>query len=389
MDSTVMKILFNTPNPSLKGGPPTHLPYLEAGLREHLAVFPFEYGRKSDHETMAQKVFGRLGDLLMTRALISAIKPDIIHHNSAFDPRAIVRDAPLARIASGSKAPLFIKIHGSLPEAFTTPSRLVQHLRNELLQRVTALGVLSQTELEEFEEEFPATRGKVHVVKNILKPEFFDVQRSEAERPTVLFISRFIKRKGIFDLLDAVPLILRELPDARFVFVGDGEDAEEFDKRVRSMRLEFCVERKAHVNNSETKKYYSSAWAFVFPTHFPEGMPMVVAEAMAAGVPIVTTRTRFSTSYMTEGKHCFYTQYGNPESIATQTLKLLNDTPLRLTMSAAVKELAYSFTAEPVTREFIQLYHRILGLPVEEPASIQNEAIYAQVAAHHAVQLSR
>ncbi len=359
-----MKVLFNSPNPALHGGPPTHLPWLEAELRTQLDLVPFQYGRRSDVESLSQKLVGRFSDLISLRKLIGREKPSIIHHNSAFDPRAILRDAPLASMARRMGVPLFIKIHGSLPEAFTTQSRLIRRLRTQLLRDVTALGVLSNAEKEEFEAEFPETRSKVFVVKNILKPDFFSVERQESNQPTILFISRCIRRKGIFDLLSAVPLILHEQPNARFVLVGDGEDAEEVDRLIRNSHLDFCVERHSHCSNHQTRSYYSRAQMLVFPTHFPEGMPMVVAEAMAAGVPIVTTKTRFSASYMKEGRHCLYTQHGDAHHIAEQVLKLIRDPELRTTMSAANRELAQRFGAEAVAQEFIELYHKILGRPM-------------------------
>ncbi|MBL7999471.1 MAG: glycosyltransferase family 4 protein [Candidatus Kapabacteria bacterium] len=355
-----MKILFNTPNPSLHGGPPTHLPFLEQGLREHCAIFPFEYGRKSDNETTRQKLFGRLNDLAATAALLAAVKPDLIHHNSAFDPRAILRDVPLAMLAQRFSVPLFIKVHGSLPEAFTMQSRISLRLRNSLTKNVAGFGVLSTAERNEFEEAFPELTGKVHVVKNIVKDEFFNVIRSETERPEVLFISRFIRRKGIFDLLDAVPHILHDIPSARFTFIGDGEDAHEFDKRVAFMKLDSAVQRISHIDNSATRAYLQRASVFVFPTHFPEGMPMVVAEAMAAGLPIVTTRTRFSQSYMKHGEHCLFSEYGNAMSIADQTITLLKSVQMRNRMSEMNRILAASFRQEHVTLEFLQLYDMIL-----------------------------
>ncbi len=367
-----MKILFNAPNPALKGGPPTHLPWLEAELRKHLELVAFDYGRKSDNENLVQKVWGRFADLLHVRRLLVHAEPDIIHHNSAFDPRAILRDAPLAAMAKRYGVPLFIKIHGSLPEAFTTESRLVKRLRDQLLRDVTALGVLSHAEKDEFEREFPETRGKVYVVKNILKPDFYEVERNESAQPSVLFISRCIRRKGVFDFINAIPSVLAEVPTARFHIVGDGEDAAEVDRIIRDSHLDFCVERHAHCDNKQTSSYYSSTHVFAFPTHFPEGMPMVIAEALAAGVPIVTTRTRFSKSYMREGQHCLYSTHGDAEQLALHIVRLLKSPHMRNQMSAANRSLAQNFRAEAVTQEFLALYERIVYPKTARKSAVPN-----------------
>ncbi len=355
-----MKLLFNTPNPALKGGPPTHLPWLEAELAKHLELIPFDYGRKSDHENIVQKVLGRVGDLISVRRLIRQLDPHLIHHNSAFDPRAIVRDAPLAALARRHNVPLFMKIHGSLPEAFTTQSALVQRLRTQLLRDVHALGVLSQAEKDEFEHEFPQTRGKVFVVKNILKSQFFDVERREADIPEVLFISRCIRRKGVFDLLNAIPRVLQAVPGTRFRLVGGGEDAAEVDRVIRNSGFAAHVERLEHCDNMQTRDFYRSAHVFAFPTHFPEGMPMVVAEAMAAGVPLVTTRTRFSASYMRDAHHCLYTPHGDAQMLAQNIITVLRNPQLRTSMSEANKALAQNFRAPEVSAEFLKIYEQIV-----------------------------
>jgi glycosyltransferase involved in cell wall biosynthesis len=379
-----IRLLFNTPNSSLKGGPPTHLPLLEKGLKERCSLFNFDYGRKSDTETLTDKVIGRISDLAMMQLHISSLQPDIIHHNSAFDPMAILRDAPLAFLAKKHHVPLFIKIHGSLPEAFSTTSPLIKRLRASLLENTTAFGVLSEAEREEFHSHFPNTIGKVHVVKNILQPSLYENKWNNtwqnypsavnlSSKPRVLFISRFIKRKGIFDLLTAVPNVLSVYPDCEFMFIGGGEAEEEFDSTVKSRGLSKNVIKIPHIENSTTSQFYQDATLFVFPTHFPEGMPMVVAEAMATGTPIVTTPTRFSRSYMSEGVHCLYSTLGDANSLTNAILSLLRNDELRTTMSNNNRVLSRQFSQEIVTEEFVELYSKILGRRYIKPTISIND----------------
>jgi glycosyltransferase involved in cell wall biosynthesis len=352
-----IRVLFNTLNPRLRGGPPTHLPILEQALRSLVEVHTYEYGRKSDSETLVRKIFGRLGDLVQLWALCRKLHPDLIHHNSAFDHRAILRDAPLVLLAKWQKVPVLLKLHGSFREAFCGGSWLVSRARQTVLRGVDRIGVLSETERQEFEDAVPYLRGKVCVVKNIINSTFAKVERKEAERPTVLFLSRVIKKKGPFDLLHAAPLVLREEPEAQFLFVGDGEDAEAFDREVSHMNLGEAVRRIPGMDNRATPSVYAMAWVFAFPTHFPEGMPMAIGEAMAAGIPIASTPTRFSRSYMTEGVHVLYNGVGDIDGMASNILRLFRDSGLRKRMSAANRSLALEcFMAEDVAREYVDLY---------------------------------
>jgi glycosyltransferase involved in cell wall biosynthesis len=354
------RILFNTPNPWLQGGPPGHLPILEGKLRKHLELYNFDYGRKSDAETLSQKVFGRIRDLMRLRQIYRKISPDLIHLNSAFDRRSILRDAPLVLLAKSLRASIFLKIHGSLPEAFSETSWFLDRVRRIVLQNVDVIGVLSPIEQREFEDAFPDAQRKVCVVKNLVDAEFACVRRVEPVRPAILFLSRLVRGKGPFDLLRAIPLVLREEPTAEFIFAGDGEDAATFDAAVRHMNVESAVRRIPRTTRKECLELYAQAWMLVFPTYYPEGMPMVIAEAMTSGVPIIASPTRFSRSYMTEGVHILHCTPGDPEAIASRILQLCQDRQAREDMSRANRTLAATLLAEEnIVQDYLNIYRRL------------------------------
>jgi glycosyltransferase involved in cell wall biosynthesis len=356
-----LKILFSMPNILLHGGPSQHLPLLSSSLLKHFDIWTFEFGRKKDTEKIWQKVMGRTMDLFRLNLSITAFAPDIIHHNSAFDKKSIIRDAPLTWLCRVRRVPLFIKVHGSHKEAFGNLGLVANSLRKYIIKHAFRIGVLSELEKREFEDKWPTCRGRVVAVKNIINPEFYNVIRKESRTPTVLFISRFLKMKGIFDLLAAVPAVLAEEPEAKFIFIGSGPDSEGFDLAVRDRNLTGAVSHLQQVDNQETRRHYQQAWCLAFPTHYPEGMPMVVAEAMAAGCPIVTSRTRFSLSHMTEGRHCLFAEPGQPEQLARQIISLLKDKDLRERLSRNSKDLAKKFTGQEVTREFCSIYDDMAG----------------------------
>jgi len=356
-----MKLFFNTPPKTLSGGPPTHLPMLEEELRKSVTLINYDYGRRKDTETNFEKTFGRFYDLVKLIAKLVFNRPDLIHLNSAADSRAILRDFPFIAITNFFRVPVFIKFHGSFDEEYygsLTP--FIKKLRYYILKKSSGIGVLSKEEKEFYYRTVPITAGKVKVVKNIIKPDFFNVNRNVTEYPTVLFISRCIRQKGVFELLEAIPDVIEKFPETKFIFIGGGEDAEEFDEKTIKMNLGELLIRYDNIDNSKTVKFYESAWTFVFPTHKPEGMPMVVAETMCAGVPIITSRTRFSLSYMTENEHCLFIDPFDSKSISDKIIYLLSNISLRNNLSLNTKKLAHLFTKEIVAGEYLNIYDSIL-----------------------------
>jgi glycosyltransferase involved in cell wall biosynthesis len=354
-----MKILFNAYNPALHGGPATHLRLLEEELMRQVEVRPFQYQRKSDTEPLPAKVLGRARDLARLHRLIVNERPDVVHHNSALDPRALFRDVPLSMLVRWHRVPLFLKFHGTSPETLASTSPLIRYGVHTLLDNASCIGVLSPLERTEMINAVPQVAEKVQTVKNIIDPEFFAAERSEHVSPLVLFVSRFVREKGMYDLLECVPAVLRKWPDANFVFIGSGPEDRTFDAEVSRRGLSKSVTHCPHMKNADTIRYYASAWVFAFPTEFPEGMPMVVAQALAVGVPLVTTRTRFSLSYMKEGRHCLYAGRRDPGALAEKIGMLLQDEAQRRRMSEANRLLAQEFSPGLVANEFLTIYRRL------------------------------
>ena len=151
-------------------------------------------------------------------------RPRLIHHNSAFGGGTFVRDALLYLVARLLRTPLLIKIHGSHAKSFGPLPRMHRICRHLILRLSTALGVLSSSEVDEFRAAWPWLPDKVLVVKNVLRSEFLRAEVKDHHRPVVFFTSRFVAKKGRYDLLEAAAEITRVRPHVRFVFIGDGPE---------------------------------------------------------------------------------------------------------------------------------------------------------------------
>ena len=116
-------------------------------------------------------------------------------------------------------------------------------------------------------------------------------------RGRLLFLGLCCREKGLFDALATVALLNRQMPGTYHLDVGGGfPDAAtrtEFEECVAQPELRGAVTYHGFVNPTEKARLWAAADAFVFPTFYgPESMPLVLLEAMAWSVPIVTTRLR-------------------------------------------------------------------------------------------------
>lgn len=101
-----------------------------------------------------------------------------------------------------------------------------------------------------------------------------------------LSVSRLHSQKGYSDIIPIISYIVKDFPDLKFIWVGDGEQQEYLVNKVR----EYSVEDKVIFlgYRSDVLKLMQSADIFIFPTHY-EGHPFVLLEAMAYNLPIVTS----------------------------------------------------------------------------------------------------
>jgi rhamnosyl/mannosyltransferase len=161
-----------------------------------------------------------------------------------------------------------------------------------------------------------------------------------APRPiTLLFVGRMRHYKGIDVLLRA----MKALPsDVRLVLVGDGPKREAWEALSASLNLHARVAFLGEVPDRSLPSLYRDADVFVLPaTTRAEAFGTVIAEAMASGLPCITTEVGTGTSYVVEdGATGFVVPPRSPEALAGALNRLIADPALRARMGAAGRDRA-------------------------------------------------
>ena len=200
-----------------------------------------------------------------------------------------------ARLARTLKLPYVVKVHGSDLNQ-QAQHRLQRGQIASALRGARAVVAVSAA-LAQRARELGVPAARVHVLYNGVDGDSFRPgERAGARRrlglaaegPLVLYVGNLKPGKGCLDLLEAFPGLLERQPAARLAFVGDGPSAQALRQRAEVLgvagRVLFAGARAHH----ELPAWMHAASLLCLPSH-SEGVPNVVLEAMACGLPVVAT----------------------------------------------------------------------------------------------------
>jgi glycosyltransferase involved in cell wall biosynthesis len=158
----------------------------------------------------------------------------------------------------------------------------------------------------------------------------------------VLFVGRLSAHKGVYDLFDAIPRVIERYPDARFVLVGVAEsDAmervirAEAERRGITPRVTFLGSLEGH----EKAAAFVTSQMIVVPS-WSEAFPLVIPEAMAAGLPVIATAVGAIPDFVKDGEDGFLIAPKDPRMLADRICWLLDDEGLRRRISERVRARA-------------------------------------------------
>jgi glycosyltransferase involved in cell wall biosynthesis len=222
------------------------------------------------------------------------------------------------------------------------------------------IGVLSEIEKEEFISQFGNSK-KLIVVKNIVlgvNHNFFNENAScKSEKNfDALFVSRIEKGKGLEDLLYAMPHILKSQPQFSLAIAGTGNHMDNCKEIVDHLNIKDNIHWLGYIKDGHLTKAFNESKIFVFPSHFPEGMPMSLIEALLHGLPVITTKTRFALSYLKEDENVMFAEHNNPVELSQKIISLLKAHKKQETMKINNFQFLKRFSQERVGEEFTEIY---------------------------------
>lgn len=198
---------------------------------------------------------------------------------------------------------------------------------------------------------------KIIVLHNgVIIPDY--VKEDYTDR-NVLFLGRLGERKGSYDLLKAIPAILKEVPDAHFYLGGDG-DIDQSQIIIDENGLSAHVELLGWVRDGEKEEYLKKCSTFILPSYH-EGMPMSVLEAMSYGLATISTNVGGIPQIIENRANGIRIDAGDIVAINDNLVAILSNSTLRSKYGkAAYQTIRKKFNAEGNIDRMVEIYRHLM-----------------------------
>lgn len=357
------RIVILSPSLQAVSGVSTHANMLfGSSLAGRFQLCHYQVGSEGRRESLWWRGLRTLASPWRLLWFLAARRPDIVHINSSLEPKSFWRDVCFLLMARALGRRVVNQIHGgALPQSFYPPGGLRSAILRRFLDWSDAVVVLSQEELESY-RRFSA-RARVTRIANAVSLEGV-LERPgavDAARPLrLLFVGRIARNKGVFEVVQALPLLRTQGVAVELQIAGSGAEQAALTALVGQLGLGAQVRFPGPVFGAEKARLWAWADVFVFPTYHREGLPYALLEAMAAGVPPVTCPVAAIPDVMTEGVHGLFVRPKDPAALAAAIARLSQDRELLARMSAACRQrIAEQYSVARLAREFASLYESL------------------------------
>lgn len=193
----------------------------------------------------------------------------------------------------------------------------------------------------------------------LTKKECMNKLQIKTNANIILFVGSLREVKGVRYLIEAMRLLIKQNINVRLMLVGDGPERHKLEKLICDLDIGDYIILIGKVPNDRVIEYMTIASIFVLPS-LSEGFPLVIVEAMASGLPIITTNITGLPEIIKENRNGYLVEPKNSTKIAEKILLLLKDDELRKRIAQYNRHDAQNYTWDEITDNLIQIYKSLL-----------------------------
>jgi len=237
--------------------------------------------------------------------------------------------------------------------------RLMPIMLQRGCRKATAVTCLNRHEADFLGQQGWVPPADIHVMPHGIPPVFFAPPRAASGARTWLFVGQWLPMKGIAYLRDAMAALMERIPDLGLVCAGTLADE-------RSVRADFPIALRSRVAvypriaQDDLADLYRRVDAFVFPSLY-EGFSRALVEAMAAGLPIVTTNVGVAADALRDGLSALVVPPRDAASIVAAVERLRHDPALAVRLGAAARMASEDYHLDQRQHQMIDFLLDLAG----------------------------
>lgn len=205
---------------------------------------------------------------------------------------------------------------------------------------------------------------KIKVIYNAFDTFEIKISKDEARKKLDLngFIlisaGRMVMWKGFDVLIEIMSEILKGIPEAKMIIIGDGSERKNLELRIENLRLEGTIILIGQISREQVINYLKAGDLFILNTGY-EGLSHQILEAMAVGIPVITTNVGGNPELINHGENGFLVEYNNKKELVNAITGLCMNESLRNKFIEKSKEKIHGFTKEKMITETIKFLNEI------------------------------
>ena len=226
-------------------------------------------------------------------------------------------------------------------------ARYWRHKMDRAVHNLDALVLLTQHDADSW-----AGLTKTYVIPNSIP--FYPSCSSSCDNKVVIFVGRFNEQKGLEYLIKTWESTFKKHRDWTLHIYGDGDQKEMLYQLISKAGLEKGV--KVHQPTKRIMEKYLESSIFLLTSRF-EGLPMVIVEAMACGLPVVSFDCPYGPADIIQnGEDGYLVEYLNTDEAALKVCELIENPELRKQMSCNARENIKRFDRNVIMKKWVDLF---------------------------------
>lgn len=345
-----MKILLISPIPPPAGGMAVwteqYLSYMKGNNYKVDLVNTSVTGKRVQNYTntcLREEISRSLRMACRVFGLLIRNKYDVVHFNTSCSRNGLIRDKVIFDILQLFREKIVLQCHCNIRNAICTRRSYV--LFRKMAKRTQKCLVLNRDSYDFIKDNYQV---EATIVPNFITNEYkiiaLQSRTNQSDVKTLLFVGHLLRTKGCNIIIE----VAKYFPDVQFRMVGH------VSKEIAAIPKPDNVIITGEKDHAEVLTEYENADALLFPTH-SEGFPLTIIEAMAYGLPIITTKVGAIFDILEE-RGAIYIPVGDCEELK-KSIEVLKDKSVRDAMSEFNKnKVASAYLINRVLGDLCELY---------------------------------